>query len=114
MHSEFNQRTEPDHALPPDLDCYRAKAAFAPGYEQKTFADADKRGRLRLVASPDGADGSVTLHADAALYAGLIDGDESATLTLDPARKAYVHLIRGALEVNGQPLRAGDAALLAR
>jgi quercetin 2,3-dioxygenase len=85
-----------------------------PGYEQKTYADADKRGRLRLVASPDGADGSLTLHADAALYAGLIDGDESATLILDPARKAYVHLIRGSLEVNGHALRGGDAALLAR
>jgi hypothetical protein len=86
---------------------------ITPGYEQKTFADADKRGQLRLIASPDGAAGSVTLHADASVYAGLLDGDEFATLTLDPTRKAYVFLVRGALLANGQPLSAGDAALLA-
>lgn len=83
-----------------------------PGYEQKHFAAADKRGRLRLVASPEGRDGSVTLHADASLYAGLFDGDEAATLALDAARKSYVHLVRGALRVNGKTLQAGDAALL--
>ena len=71
------------------------------------------RARLRLVASPDGAAGSVTMHADAALYAGLLDGEERAQLALDPQRKAYVHLVRGELEVNGQRLLAGDAALLA-
>ncbi len=85
---------------------------IAPGYEQKAFADAEKRGRLRLVASPDGAEGSVTIHADAALYAGLLDGNEVATLPLDPARKGYVHVVRGAVQVNGQALAAGDAALI--
>ncbi len=82
-------------------------------YEQKTFATPEKRGALRLVASPDGAQGSVTVHADARLYAGLFDGSESATLPLDPTRKSYVHLVRGELDVNGQRLAGGDAALLA-
>ena len=83
-----------------------------PGYEQKHFSAADKRGRLRLVASPDAREGSVTLHADASLYAGLLDGAEVAQLPLDPTRKAYVHLVRGDLRVNGHLLSAGDAALL--
>ena len=81
-----------------------------PSYEQKTFAAADKRGRLRLVAAPAGAEGSVSIHADARLYAGLFDGSESALLTLAPRRKAYVHLVRGALSVNGHALTGGDAA----
>jgi hypothetical protein len=111
-HSEFN------HA--PDQTTHLFQIWIAPretgsepGYEQKTFAAAGKRGRLLLIASEDGADGSVTIHADAALYAGLFDGDETATLPLNPARKAYVHLARGALTVNGQRLQKGDAALLA-
>ena len=86
---------------------------IAPGYEQKTFAAADKRGRLRLVASPDGADGSVSMHADARLYATLLDGAETASLSLSPERKAWVQVLRGSLSVNGQALQAGDAALLA-
>ena len=90
------------------------QAGIAPGYEQKAFADADKRGRLCLVASRDAAQGSVTIHADARIYAGLFDGAEQAELALDPARKAYVFLVRGSLSVNGQPLQAGDAALLAQ
>lgn len=81
-------------------------------YEQKTFAEAEKRGQLRVVASSDGAEGSVTLHADAALRAGLFDGAEAAQLSLDPARKTYVHLVRGGLQVNGHALVAGDAAML--
>ena len=81
----------------------------APGYEQKAFPDADKRGRLRLLAAPDGRDGSVTLHADAAIRAGLFDGAEAAELALDPARRTWVHLVRGMLTVNGQRLLAGDA-----
>ncbi|WP_079435765.1 pirin family protein [Zoogloea sp. LCSB751] len=111
-HSEFNHATDSvTHFL--QIWIEPNQLGIAPGYEQKTFADAEKRGRLRLVASPDGADGSVLIHADARLYAGLLDGAEAATLTLDPARKAYVFLIRGALSVNGQRLEAGDAALLA-
>ena len=83
-----------------------------PGYEQRTYPEAEKRGRLRLVASPDGAQGSVTIHAAAALYAGLLDGADRVQTTLDPARKAYVHLVRGALRANGQALQGGDALLL--
>ena len=111
-HSEFNHAPDQTTHLfqiwiePREKD-------IAPGYEQKSFADAEKRGRLRLIASPDGADGSVTIHADAALYAGLFDGDEAATLPLNPARKAYVHVACGTLAVNGRNLREGDAALLA-
>jgi hypothetical protein len=109
MHSEFN------HA-PDDITHFFQiwiepnVRGIPPSYEQKTFAAGEKRGALRLVASPDGAQGSVTIHADARLYAGLFDGDEAAALALDPKRKAYVHLVRGALQVNGQPLEAGDAA----
>jgi redox-sensitive bicupin YhaK (pirin superfamily) len=111
MHSEFNHA--PDRTthflqiwIEPDV------TGIEPSYEQKGFAEAEKRGRLRLVASPDGEQGSVRIHADARLYAGLFDGAEQATLALDPARPAYVHLVRGELAVNGQRLSAGDAAKL--
>ncbi|MCX7101692.1 MAG: pirin family protein [Methylobacter sp.] len=83
-----------------------------PSYEQKTISAAEKQGVLRLVASPTGEYESVVIHADAKLYAGLLDGDETATLMLDPCRKAYVHLIRGELKVNGQTISTGDALLL--
>ena len=111
QHSEFNHApNDTTHFLQiwiePDV------TGIPPSYEQKAFADAEKRGALRLVASRDGTQGSVTVHADASLYAGLFDGSESARLALNPARKSYVHLVRGALEVNGQKLAAGDAALL--
>ena len=82
---------------------------IAPGYEQKHFDAASKRGRLCLVASPDGAKGSVTIHQDARIYAGLFDGAERALLALAPGRRAYLHLVRGKLTVNGTPLDAGDA-----
>ena len=82
---------------------------IAPGYEQKHFDTASKRGRLRVVLSPDGRDGSVTIHADASMYSGLFDGNEHSTTDLDPARKTYVHLVRGSVRVNGQSLQAGDA-----
>ena len=84
-----------------------------PGYEQKHFDVASKRGRLRLVASPDGADGSVTIHQDARLYAGLFDGAERARHTLAPDRRAYVHLARGSLRVSETALTAGDALKIA-
>ncbi|SFC11764.1 hypothetical protein SAMN05216344_10999 [Polaromonas sp. OV174] len=111
QHSEFNHAEgQTTHFL--QIWIEPNVSGIAPSYEQKTFADADKRGTLRLVASPDGAQGSVTIHADARMYAGLLDGDEAITLALDPARKTYVHLVRGQLEVNGQQLQAGDAAAL--
>ena len=110
-HSEFNHaKGQTTHFLQiwiePDV------TGIAPSYEQKTIPESQKRGALRLVASPDGAQDSVILHADAALYSGLFDGDERAELALNPARKAYVHLVRGVLEVNGLRLGAGDALML--
>ncbi len=111
MHSEFNQeKAGQTHFL--QIWIEPSERGIAPGYEQKHFADAEKRGRLRLVASPGGEQGAVRLHADARLYAGLFDGAESARLSLDAARKIYVHLVRGDLSVNGQALAAGDAAKL--
>ncbi len=111
MHSEFNHAAgQATHFL--QIWILPEQQGIAPGYEQKMFADADKRGRLCLVASRDGARGSVRLHADAALYAGLFSAGESATLDLDPQRKYYVHLVRGRLQVNGQALAGADAALL--
>lgn len=111
MHSEFNHaQGQTTHFL--QIWIEPNVRGIAPSYEQKRFADAEKRGQLRRVASPDGADGAVTIHADATLYAGLFDGAESATLALSPQRKAYVHLVRGQLQVNGTTLQSGDAALL--
>ena len=112
MHSEFNHSATD---TTPFLQIWiiPAKTGVPPSYEQKTFPDAEKRGRLRLVVSPDGADGSVTIHQDARMYAGLFDGDESATHALAPGRLGYVHLARGAATVNGHALQAGDALLLA-
>jgi len=112
MHSEFNHAPDQTTHLFQIWIEPREKG-IAPDYEQKTFTDADKRGRLRLIASPDGADGSVTIHADASIYAGLFDADETATLPLNPARKAYLHVAKGQIAVNGQNLQKGDAALLA-
>jgi hypothetical protein len=113
QHSEFNHA--PDQTthffqiwIEPNVK------GIAPGYEQKTVPAAQKQGVLRLVASPDGAQDSVLIHADARMYSGLFDGTQTASLALDPERKAYVHLVRGAVTVNGVALTAGDAALLAQ
>ena len=111
QHSEFNHAEgQTTHFL--QIWIQPNVTGIAPGYEQKSFPDAEKRGALRLVASNDGAQGSVLIHADARLYAGLFDGGEAAELALDAKRKAYVHLVRGQLEVSGQVLHTGDAALL--
>jgi quercetin 2,3-dioxygenase len=88
------------------------RTGLQPGYEQKAFSSDDKRGRLRLVAAPDGRDGSVKLNADASIRAGLFDGDERAELALDAQRLTYVHVARGGVSVNGHALEAGDAAKL--
>jgi redox-sensitive bicupin YhaK (pirin superfamily) len=111
LHSEFNgSQSEPVHFLQiwiqPDV------RGIDPGYEQKHFTDAEKRGRLRLVASPDGAHGSVRIHQDARVYAGRFDGTERADLELAAGRRAYVHVARGEVHVNGAALSAGDAAKL--
>ena len=111
MHSEFNHApNDTTHFF--QIWIEPSVTGIEPGYEQKTFAATEKMGRLRLVASPDAVEGSVLIHADARMYSGLLDGGQSTALTLAPGRKAYVHLVRGALEVNGQRLTAGDAALL--
>ncbi len=107
-HSEFNHSAiDTTHFL--QIWIIPDRRGVAPGYAQTTFPEAEKRGRLRLVASPDGADGSVSIHQDARLYAGLFDGDEHATLALAPGRLGYVHVVRGAIEANGHALGAGDA-----
>jgi redox-sensitive bicupin YhaK (pirin superfamily) len=110
-HSEFNNaQGQTTHFL--QIWILPARQGLQPGYEQKHFDAASKRGHLALVASPDGREGAVTLHADATLSAGLFDGDERAELMLDPRRIAYVHLVRGSLRVNDHSLQAGDAARL--
>jgi redox-sensitive bicupin YhaK (pirin superfamily) len=111
MHSEFNHApAETTHFL--QIWIEPNERGIVPSYEQKTFAEGEKRGKLRLVASPDAAEGSVTIHADARMYAGLFDGDESSELTLAAGRLAYVHVVRGEVRVNGELLHAGDAAKL--
>ena len=111
QHSEFNHAPDQTtHFL--QIWIEPNERGIAPSYEQKRFDDAAKRGVLRLVASPDGREGSVTLHADASICAALVDGDERIARDLDPARRAYVHVVRGSVDVNGTHLDAGDAAAL--
>jgi redox-sensitive bicupin YhaK (pirin superfamily) len=107
-HSEYNHAQDRQtHLLQiwiePNL------SGIAPGYEEKRFDQAEKRGRLRLIASPDGSEGSVVIHQDAKVFAGLFDGDERAGISLKPGRRAYVHVARGTVSVNGTELKAGDA-----
>jgi redox-sensitive bicupin YhaK (pirin superfamily) len=110
-HSEFNHAIgEETHFL--QIWIEPNQRGIPPSYEQKTIAPASKRGALVLIAGHTPTGDAVKIHADAALYAGLFDGDEAANLTLNPRHKAYVHLIRGQLHANGQQLSAGDALLL--
>lgn len=107
-HSEFNpSNTSPVHFLQiwiqPDV------RGIAPSYEEKRFTDAEKRGKLRLIAAPQGAERSVQLHQDVRLYAGLFDGAETATLPLTKGRRVYVHVARGSIIADGVRLQAGDA-----
>ena len=109
MHSEFNASDrDPVHFL--QIWIEPTRRGVQPEYEEKRCDADSKRGRLRLIASPDGAEGSVTLHQDARLYAALLDGNESVEHQADPGRRVYVHLVRGEAEVNGEKLSAGDAA----
>jgi quercetin 2,3-dioxygenase len=111
QHSEFNHSEQNGvHLL--QIWIQPNVTGIAPSYEEKKFSRAEKNGRLRLIASPDGADGSVSLHQDARLYAGWFDAAQDAQLELDPGRLAYVHAVRGTFSVNGQRLAAGDAAKL--
>ena len=110
-HSEFNHaQNQETHFL--QIWIEPLKKGVDPGYEQKTISPATKRGALRLIASHEGEYDSVRMNADARIFAGLFDGDESARLELNPARKAYVHLVQGKLQVQGQQLEAGDALML--
>ena len=111
QHSEFNHaKDQTTHFL--QIWIQPNVTGIEPGYEQKSFTESEKRGKLRLVASPDAAEGSVQIHADARMFAGLFDGDEQATLPLAPQRSAYVHVVRGEVAVNDTMLHAGDAAKL--
>ncbi|MBN3810986.1 pirin family protein [Paraburkholderia sp. Ac-20347] len=111
MHSEFNaSKDEEAHLL--QIWLLPTERGGAPGYEEKRFDDADKRGRLRLIASPDGRDGSVTVQADASIHAALIDGEERAEYAVPAGRRVYLQVARGALEVNGERLNTGDAAMI--
>jgi quercetin 2,3-dioxygenase len=111
MHSEFNHS-------PNDLVHFLQiwiepnVTGIAPGYEETQFDDESKRGKLRLIASPDGRDGSVTIHQDAYVYASLLDGADQVSHALAHGRDVYVHVVRGDLKVNGQALTTGDAAKL--
>ncbi|CAH0206988.1 quercetin 2,3-dioxygenase [Pseudomonas mediterranea] len=106
-HSEFNHSAdEPVHFL--QIWIVPNVSGARPRYQQEHFSTGQKRGRLQLIISPDGADGSLEVRQDARVYAGLFDGSESATLTLAPERYAYVHVARGNVELNGVSLQEGD------
>jgi quercetin 2,3-dioxygenase len=112
LHSEFNaSATTPVHLLQIWIEPERR--GVAPGYEQKHYTDAEKRGRLLPIVSGDGADGSVTIHQDARVYAGIVGSGEAVRHALAADRKAYVHVATGAATVNGQRLNAGDAVKVA-
>ena len=109
FHSEFNgSATDQVHFLQIWIEPDRH--GIKPSYEQKNFDTEEKRGKLRLIASPDGAQDSVTIHQDARVYAGLLDGDEAANYALPAGRKAYLHVARGKVTLNGEPLTGGDGA----
>lgn len=110
LHSEFNhEKAGETHFL--QIWILPDRANLPPSYEQTAFSDEEKRGRLCLVASPDGKDGSVTIHQDARLYAGTFDGSEQAVHEIAPGRLGYLHVATGEAEVNGKALKAGDALL---
>jgi len=110
-HSEFNpSSTDGVHFL--QIWILPDTASIEPSYEEKRFPAEEKRGRLRLIASPDRAEGSVLIHQDARVYAGLFDGAETATLEIAAGRRAYVHVARGSVQANGVTLNAGDALKL--
>jgi len=106
MHSEFNHApNDTTHFL--QIWIEPNVRGIEASYEQKHFDADSKRGTLRLVASPDGRDGSVTLHADASIYAGLLDGPQVLKRELDPKRRAYLHVVRGEVEANARPCTPG-------
>ena len=111
-HSEFNpSASDMVHLL--QIWLLPAQTGLPPSYEQKFFDEDEKRGRLKLIAAPDGEDGAVHIGQDTRLYAALLDGDEQATHAFSPGRNGYVHVARGALDLNGLNLRAGDGVKIA-
>ena len=111
LHSELNQHpTDTCHLL--QIWIVPDEKGLTPSYEQTAFDPAEKRGKLRLIAAPDGAEGAVTIHTDTRLYAGLFDGTESATHPLATHRMAYAHVARGNITINGETFSAGDALML--
>jgi hypothetical protein len=111
QHSEFNaSQSEKVHFL--QIWFMPNVMGIEPGYEEKYFDEAAKQGRLCLIASPDGSNGSVMIHSDAKMYAALLDGAERVEQALSPGKYAYVHIARGNTSLNGTPLGAGDAAML--
>lgn len=112
-HSEFNaSASEPVHFL--QIWLIPSQRGIAPSYEQKTFSREDKRGRLRVVASPDARDGSVTIHTDAIVYAGVFEAGERAQLELQPGRHAWIQVARGTVKLNDHELAAGDGAAISQ
>ncbi len=110
-HSEYNASdTDPVHFL--QIWILPEKDGAEPGYEQKAFSDEEKQGRLRLVGSRDGRDGSVTIHQDVNLYASLLDADDEVDFELGEGRNGWVQVARGSLELNGETLRAGDGVAI--
>jgi redox-sensitive bicupin YhaK (pirin superfamily) len=111
QHSEFNaSSTEQVHFL--QIWFMPNVTGIPPSYEEKYFDDVEKRGKLRLIASPDGSDGSVKIHADAKMFAGLVDADERIEQPIAKYCSIYVHVARGGMLLNGILLQAGDAAML--
>jgi hypothetical protein len=111
VHSEQNaSATEPVHLL--QIWLLPARTGLAPGYEQKAFPEAERRGRLRPLAAADGREGSVTVHQDVTLYSALLGAGESVRHALAPGRHAWVQVARGAVSVNGETVRAGDGVAL--
>ena len=112
QHSEFNpSQTEKVHFL--QIWFIPNAVGINPSYEEKYFDDAEKRGSLRLIASPDGIDGSVTIHSDAKMFAVLLDGGEQVEHPLAQDSYVYVHVARGDVALNDTPLQSGDGAMLA-
>jgi redox-sensitive bicupin YhaK (pirin superfamily) len=108
-HSEFNNSaSEPLHFL--QIWILPAERGLPPGYEQKSFPESERRGRLRRIASPDGREGSVTIRQDAEIFTTLLSPGQSVAHELRPGRSAWVHVARGEVEVGGQTLASGDAA----
>ena len=110
-HSEFNHaKDQTTHFL--QIWIEPNVSEIDPSYEQQSIPEIEKDGKLRIIASPTGGDGAVKIYADARIYAGLFNGTQTATVQLDPKRKAYAHLIRGAISINAQKLATGDALLI--